>query len=204
VSRTVLCIDIASPAFALALSADGEVTESFQQDSNQDHSRLLLPAIARLLGVGRKNLSGVVVVVGPGSYAGLRVGIATAEGLSLALGIPLAGVGTLEAVAAASAADDCVAIHPAGRGEWAVQRFQHGVAAGEMRALTRDQVEGPLFGEGAGELGGTEITPAVRCAHALRLGLPRLAEAAGAVDAIYLREPHITRPRREGRRVTRG
>ncbi len=203
-TNITLCIDTASPAFALALAMDGEVVESLQRDSNQDHSRLLLPAIDEIFGGRKRELGGIVVVRGPGNYAGLRVGIATGEGLALALGIPIAGVGTLEAVAAAANVDQCLAIHPAGRGEWAAQRFLRGRADGELRAASASDLEGDLYGEGASELGGTDVPPLMRAGQALTIGLARLHEATGTPDAIYLREPHITRPKRERPRIARG
>lgn len=203
-SNTVLCIDTASPAFALALAVNGEVVESMQRDSNQDHSRLLLAAINEILDGRHSDLGGIVVVRGPGSYAGLRVGIATAEGLVLALGIPIAGVGTLEAVAAAASVDTCVAVHPAGRGEWAAQAFDHGQSSGELRAAVPSDLVGDLYGDGAAAIGGTDIRPLGRAAFALTIGIPRLEDAAGTPDAIYLREPHITRPKRERPQTPRG
>ena len=51
-------------------------------------------------GLGRDSLEGVVVGTGPGSYTGLRIGLMTARALSFALGIPVAGVSTLAALAA--------------------------------------------------------------------------------------------------------
>ncbi len=202
--QTILCIDTASPAFALALAMDGRVEASFQRDSNQDHSRLLLAAIDEISG-GDRALDGIVVVRGPGSYAGLRVGIATAEGLALARRVPLTGIGTLEAVAKATGRHEGIAIHPAGRGEWAVQPFMEGVLTGTMAAVSEDDVSGAVFGEGAAALGGVDITPEARCRAALELGLELLADGAhGGVDAIYLREPHITRPTRPAPRVQRG
>ncbi len=202
--QTVLCIDTASAAFALALAVDGRVERSLQRDSNQDHSRLLLSAIDEITG-GDLALDGIVVVRGPGSYAGLRVGIATAEGLALARRIPLTGIGTLEAVAKATGRHEGIAIHPAGRAEWAVQPFMEGVLTGAMAAVPEDDVAGAVFGEGAAALGGGDITPEARCRAALELGLQLLADGAQrGVDAIYLREPHITRPTRPAPRVQRG
>lgn len=194
---TILAIDTASPAFALALGVDGAVVRSLQRESNQNHSRLLLAAIDEITEGRRDALNGIVVVRGPGSYAGLRVGIATAEGLAMARGIPLVGVGTLEAVAHASGIEECVAIHPAGRGEYAVQTFREGRPSGPMTAVKAEALKGILCGEGAGGFGGMEIAPEQRCRAAFELGLPLLAGAAGkGIEAIYLREPHITRPGR--------
>lgn len=202
--NTVLCVDTASPAFALALAVQGRVTRSIERDSNQDHSRLILGAIDELT-EGRRALDGIVVVRGPGSYAGLRVGIATAEGLALAQQLPLVGVGTLEAVARAANRREGLAIHPAGRREWAVQRFLEGLLTGTMSAVAEDELAGAVVGEGAAAFGGTDITPRQRCHAALELGLQLLADgSSGGVDAIYLREPHITRPTRTNPPVRRG
>lgn len=193
---TVLGIDTASPRFAVALAVDGIVTVAFEHDTEQDHTRALLVAIDRLLEGRPAALDGIVVVRGPGSYAGLRVGIATAEGLAIARGVPVAGVGTLEAVARV-AGGDVTAVQPAGRGEFAAQQYRDGEPAGTLVAVRPGNLgDGPIAGEGAGALGGRDVSPLERVRAALQLGLPRLAAADdGGVDAIYLREPNITRPR---------
>ena len=84
----ILAIDTASPAFALALLREGEVT-TLVRECGHDHSRLLIPAIQELL-QGAPLLTGIVAVRGPGSYAGIRVGLATATALAFARDIPLA------------------------------------------------------------------------------------------------------------------
>jgi tRNA threonylcarbamoyl adenosine modification protein YeaZ len=195
---TVLAIDTASADFALALARDGAVIQSLAVPVGQDHSRLLLKTIDDLISGARAALTGLVVVRGPGSYAGIRVGIATAQGLALALGIPVRGVSTLEAVAHASGMGTLLAIHPAGRGEFATQHFRAGVAEGAITAAVADDLAGqPLAGEGAGPVGGHEVGPEARCRAALDLGLALLAagDTGNDVDALYLREPNISLPR---------
>jgi tRNA threonylcarbamoyladenosine biosynthesis protein TsaB len=195
---TVLAIDTASSQFALAYAIDGSLAGSMSRDAAQDHSRLLLGSIDELLGERREQLAGIVVAQGPGSYAGLRVGLATAQGLALALGIAVVGVPTLEAVALACGLDLFDAVHPAGRGEFAVQRFEHGVAVGGLVAETAEALAGrTVAGEGAGALGGLEVGAEERCRAALAARAASFDAAPGAdVDAIYLREPNITRPRK--------
>ena len=135
---------------------------------------------------------------GPGSYAGLRVGLATAQGLALARAVPIAGVGTMPAIAACLPSGEFVAIHPAGRGNFAAQAFRDGVPHGALYGAAPAELSGlVLAGEGAAVLGGTEVSPEERCRAALLLALPLLEESGvGNVEAIYLREPNITTPRK--------
>jgi tRNA threonylcarbamoyl adenosine modification protein YeaZ len=71
--------------------------------AGQHHGETLLPALDRLLretGVSRADLTAVVVGTGPGTFTGLRVGLATAKGLAHGLGIPIIGVSTAAALLA--------------------------------------------------------------------------------------------------------
>lgn len=91
------------------------------------HSRQLLPALENSLrqaGVAAPELNFLGVAIGPGSFTGLRVGLATAQGLADALKLPLVGVKTLKAMAfAAGPAERAVALLPAGRNEVFAQSF---------------------------------------------------------------------------------
>lgn len=193
----ILCIDTASDRFALAVDRDGAVV-SFETDAAQDHSRLLLPAIKELL--GDDHLEAVLVIIGPGAYAGVRVGIATAQGLALAKGIPLYGIGTLEAAALASGQRSVTVVHPAGRGEFAVQQFENGVGEGEPRIATPESLVGTsVAGEGASRLLGLEIGARERAVAALsdRARKIRKGGLPPGAEAFYLREPNITLSRRQ-------
>ncbi|MCH7952574.1 MAG: tRNA (adenosine(37)-N6)-threonylcarbamoyltransferase complex dimerization subunit type 1 TsaB [Chloroflexi bacterium] len=126
---TELSIDTASSLASVALSRGGEVVAESTWRCQRNHSVELLPAIERLLANVSESpgdLTAVFVSVGPGMYTGLRVGVATAQGLARASNIPLVGVGRLEldAYPHASFAGDVVAVHRAGRGDlgWATYR----------------------------------------------------------------------------------
>lgn len=190
-----LAIDTASDRLAVAFRVGDQAPHVRSPDPRGAHTQLLVPTIDELL-AGTAPPEEVVVVTGPGSYAGLRVGIATAEALALGWGIPVRGVSTLEAVVTAAlergAALPIVAIHPAGRREFAVQRFAAEEAQEPIRLVPYarlGELREPLAGEGAGELGGLEVLPAERAVAALRRAARGLA---GSTSAVYLREPHVT------------
>ncbi|WIM11433.1 tRNA (adenosine(37)-N6)-threonylcarbamoyltransferase complex dimerization subunit type 1 TsaB [Enhydrobacter sp.] len=92
----VLSFDCAVSGLGLAVVRDKEVLAVHREDGREQAARLL-PAIARLLRaaeVDRRALSMIAVTVGPGSFTGVRVGLAAARGLAIALDVPLAGFST--------------------------------------------------------------------------------------------------------------
>ncbi|MCX5212429.1 tRNA (adenosine(37)-N6)-threonylcarbamoyltransferase complex dimerization subunit type 1 TsaB [Kitasatospora sp. NBC_00240] len=98
----LLAFDTATPAVTAAVH-DGTavLAEAFTVDARR-HGELLMPAVDQVLreaGVDKHRLTGIVVGVGPGPYTGLRVGLVTAAALGHALGLPVHGVCTLDAIA---------------------------------------------------------------------------------------------------------
>lgn len=194
---TILVIDTVSDCFAVGLDGEGR-RELVVAVEGRTHTTGLLAAIEGLLGVERPG--GVMVVSGPGSYAGLRVGIATAQGISLATGAPLYGVRTFEAIALAVGGDgELLAIHPAGRGEYGVQRWLGGLPAGEIALVAELPRDVRLAGEGAGAFGGMEVGPRERVMALLERLVPRVraGELVAGAEPFYLREPAITISRRQ-------
>lgn len=190
---TVLAIDTAGEDIAVAVSRDGEEPAVVEREGGRHHSERLLAAVDAALQGRPDDLQRVVVVAGPGSYSGLRVGIATARGLAIGAGCPLLGVETHAAVAAAAALEGpWLAVHPAGRGEWAVRACRGAEVTGQLQAMATEELATErIAGEGASSLGGLEIGCAERALAALRLA----PNAAPLEDAVYLRAPNITRPR---------
>src|SRR4051812_27836999 len=103
--------------------------------AGREQTRQLLPTLEGVLTrprLSRADLRGVAVAIGPGSFTGLRVGLATAKGLAFALSIPLWGVPTLDILGyahmAITAAPVCAVLH-AGRGRlaYALYRTRNGV-----------------------------------------------------------------------------
>ncbi|HEY3172405.1 MAG TPA: tRNA (adenosine(37)-N6)-threonylcarbamoyltransferase complex dimerization subunit type 1 TsaB [Thermoanaerobaculia bacterium] len=97
----VLALDTASPLPSVTLYAGGEAWEERLPDDRRS-SEELLPAISRCLaaaGVGLSDCQRIAVCAGPGSFTGLRIGLATAWALGRAAEIPVEAVSTLEALA---------------------------------------------------------------------------------------------------------
>ena len=101
----ILNIDTSIDTASLCLSRNGELVEMAINERQRDHACWLQPAIKKLLlttGIGIHELGAIAVSTGPGSYTGLRIGLATAKGLCYALNIPLIAIGTLEMMAVAA------------------------------------------------------------------------------------------------------
>lgn len=102
----VLAVDTSTLAGGVALLDGERVTGHYVLDVSVTHSERLMVAVDRLLGDAGwapRDLEGLAVAVGPGSFTGLRIGLGTVKGLALALGIPVAAVPTLDAIAASLA-----------------------------------------------------------------------------------------------------
>lgn len=99
-----LGLDCSSPYLALALYKD-EVLVRWCQNVGRNHARSITTALDELFrtaDLSPKDLGGVTVGVGPGSYTGLRVGVAAARGIARSLSIPLRGESSLAALAASA------------------------------------------------------------------------------------------------------
>jgi tRNA threonylcarbamoyladenosine biosynthesis protein TsaB len=125
--RTVLAIAACGPRLELALLSPGAAVPGLIALAGPaPRSELVMAGVDLLLraaGIERNALEGVVATRGPGSFTGVRVALATAQGLALALGIPAHGYSSLLAQAARTDAKECVAAQPARRGAAYVQPF---------------------------------------------------------------------------------
>jgi tRNA threonylcarbamoyladenosine biosynthesis protein TsaB len=120
----ILAIDTSTAACTAALfDATGECIADRDEVIGRGHSERLVPMIQELLD-GRTATS-ILVGVGPGSFTGIRVGIAAAEGLAIGWGAELSGMSSLALLAAGAPAGAAVAAAMrGGHGELFVQQFE--------------------------------------------------------------------------------
>ena len=100
----VLAVETSSLAGGVALLDGERLVAEYLLDVSVTHSERLMSVVDRALADARwtpRQLDGLAVAIGPGSFTGLRIAISTVKGLALALGLPVAAVPTLDAMAAA-------------------------------------------------------------------------------------------------------
>ncbi len=135
----LLAIDTALEACSVGV-VDGESTITRTENIGRGHAEILMGQVESALaeaGLEFADLDRIAVVVGPGSFTGLRVGIAAARGFALVTGKPALGVGTLAVHAAAGRGAPVLATLAAGRGEIYAQFFAaDGSEAGPARVAS--------------------------------------------------------------------
>ena len=216
----VLSIDTTTALGSVAVVAGGEVLGEVRLTAPDGHSRHVLPAVAFLLdslGLGAREVEAFAVVVGPGSFTGLRVGISTVQGLGLASGRRCLGLSALDVLAARirGAAPALASMINAYRGDvFAATYDEHARPCGRPvvsapEAFVAGLPERAAFlGEGAElyrprilQLRPEAVFPDRSRFLAATAGLmaePRLAAGEGAPPAelrpLYLREAEIRKP----------
>lgn len=162
----LLAIETATPAQSVALVEGDRLLAELFYEAKGNRGGVLLPTVDRVLkkaGLTARDLEAVAVSIGPGSFTGLRVGLATAKGLALGAGARLVGVPTLEVLAEgyALAEGTICALLDAHRGEVYMAVFRRtgdtlerlcpdAVLAPEAAASVLAQVAGPVHVIGSG------------------------------------------------------
>lgn len=218
----VLAIETATPTSSVALAEDLQVVASAVRADRRGHSSFLVPAIDFCFdqaGWRPDDLDAVVVDVGPGLYTGIRVGIATAQALAAAVGVPLVPASSLDAIAlrAATGRRHIWAVVDIRRQELAVAAYKPvpgGVVKdGSPEVVGYDEFRAMLVGDPEDVLlvGDSEAIPDefLRGLHRVKQGRPRHPRAEALIEAtgptlrsddpphpdeirpLYLREPDV-------------
>ena len=134
----LLALDTSTRQTGVALYDDAQVLHETVWRSKRRHTVELIPAIEEALamnGCTLDDLKAVAVATGPGSYTGLRIGLAVAKGLALGRHLPLIGIPTFDVLAYAQPLreDPMFAVLEAGRGRLAVAQYRVKKEAWKMK-----------------------------------------------------------------------
>lgn len=206
----LLALDTCLNACSVALVQDGDVLAVLSEPMSRGHQERLALMVREVLaaaGAGFDSLDRIAVTLGPGSFTGLRVGMAFAKGLGAALSIPVIGVGTLEALAASVPnASEVAAIVGGKRGQAFLQIFRGGAALTEpanVAVETLAEVIAPLGPDAVLAGPGVDLLFALRPTAPVRrleaadpAAIARLARtrAPGSLSPLYLRAPDAKLP----------
>lgn len=187
-----LAIETATTACSVALWQDGALVDARHEIVGRGHAERLIPMIAELPDGGRADR--LLVDCGPGSFTGIRVGIAAARALGIGWGVPVHGYSSVALIAASAVAehdaDRIAVVLEGGHGEVFVAPFDRLLPAGPLASLTPEAAvaaigDRAVFGTGVRWIGtGTELIPDARAARLLPEDLRTLPPAP-----IYGRAP---------------
>jgi tRNA threonylcarbamoyladenosine biosynthesis protein TsaB len=206
----VLGLDTCLNTCSVAVLEDGRVLAHVSEPMARGHQERLAPMAREVMteaGLAFQGLDRIGVTIGPGSFTGLRVGVAFAKGLALALDRPAVGIGVLEAMAADLPGLVFPAID-ARRGQLYLQAFENGHALMAPDALTAGVAAArvlelglgrpfTLVGSGAALLAG--VSPFARILEAQGADARTVARLAAGraptpLKPLYLRAPDAKLP----------
>ncbi len=209
----LLILDTGSPLVSVALARGGAAVAARSVAIERSSTRLLemVREVLEEAGIGMRGLGGIAVLRGPGSFTGVRIGLATVLGFHQALGLPVATPTSFQALAAAADAQPpavVVAVVDALRGEWSAQAFTAGPvpqALGEPELVPGPELPrlaggraGVVTGFGVARLAGLPGWPAdLRLVEPGPLA-PATARLAAAPETVWnpslLTHPLYSRP----------
>ena len=218
--RRILAFDTSAGALSIALAEDGVCVAEHHEAMARGQAEALIPAIDALLaqtGWGYDALDLIAVTIGPGGFTGLRIGLAAARGLALALNIPAIGAITLEVIAAEvgelNPGTPFIAALDSKRNDWYRQLFgvdgmprgEPGIVDGPALAAEAETLSGRIFTDRPDLL--TDLTKRVdpQPVTARAANLARLVAGEAAIrtappycppEPLYLREAEARPARR--------
>ena len=172
----LLVIDSATAACSVALIEGDRLLDERHEVVGRGHAERLVPMIAEILG-GRRPTA-ILVDCGPGSFTGVRVGLAAAHGLAIGWGVPLSGYSSTALIAASAPRNETAVALIGGHGQIFVQRYGGDplLPLDELRSLLPEEAAAliatpDVYGSGA------DLLIAARGHGRAHDGLPRAADA---------------------------
>ncbi len=207
----ILALETSTPHASLVLESGNVLLFETDWETARNHDTSIFPALRDALNVLGQGvaLDLVLVGAGPGSYGGVRVALAAAEGIALVHGARVVALNSW--ISLAWGEDECCIVSDARRGGWAFGHFRHGMLEDELRVLSRQDVQAALVAYSAGPSLSIEsadslrekgmavdhagLSPTASGLVAAWNGLSAARQqelAAKPAGPIYVRPPHIT------------
>jgi len=148
---TILAIDTSTRRLVLALSFAGDRLVKSDNVVEKTHGQILIKKIDELVqsaALSKRDIKAVVVSVGPGSFTGLRIGLAAAKGLAVALDVALVGISLFELASSKmrESGQSALLVIPCRKGEYYVGRIDTD-KAGDIRVLPESELPAILSGQ---------------------------------------------------------
>ena len=209
-SRTILAIEISTSQGQIAVLRGDETVFSTEFASQRSHNAQMFAPLGDALAVAGDSLDLIVVGTGPGSYTGVRIAIAAAQGVGLSRGVPVIGLPSILAAADAANLPSFCIVGDARRDSYFVAQVENGelsgdiqlIAYADMPAWLDAQADAPIFTFEAR----VAENPRIRLTAPSALALVKLAgrhsfdeigrRVALPLEPVYLREAFITTPKR--------
>lgn len=207
----ILAVDCAHGDCSAAFYDGTRVAAEIVEHMERGQAERLIPMVQEVLakaGASFADVESVAVTTGPGSFTGVRVGLAAADGIALAAGLPMTGVSVLDVLAWKTAREHpeiqkvCLILETK-RDDYYVQCFQGGAPATDAAAMTAGEIK--AFAAGGYVLAGNGVARFVEengdaavCAVSMPTAGDVAAFAAGMTpkkeypQALYLREAEVT------------
>ncbi len=216
--RTVLAIELSTSRGQIAVMRDGMLLHESEFVSERSHNSLLFRPLGEALEAAGGPLSLIVVGTGPGSYTGVRIAIAAAQGVAFSRNALVIGLPSVAAAEAGEGLPGFSFIGDARRGQFYAAKVSEGKMTGELRLLGSSELAGWLASSGESKCftfdqtvirsrttaagGPCDVILTRPSARLLALQSMRLADSemeklsGGIIEPLYVSEAFITTPKR--------
>lgn len=143
----IIAIETSIPQASIALQVDGKTIDTQYFESHRKQNKLLFPAIEAILdNLRHQNLTPdqIIVGTGPGSYSGVRISIAAAQGLATAYGCPVAGLGSFLATPALASSPQAILVGDARRDSLFIAEINHRSTHFDAELMEKNQFDTKL------------------------------------------------------------